>query len=251
MAAFVDHGRLAGRVVLVTGASRGLGYALAEALEAVDARLALCARSAGGLAELAEKLRARRAARGGGDDPVFAAAVDVTDGAAVRRFVDATHARFGRLDVVINNAGSGSYRPFLDDDLDAIDRTIDVCLKGPMYVCRAALPHLLAGGGGHVVNVASDLARRPLAQMAPYVAAKHGLLGFGASLLREYKDRGLRVTTFNPGIMDTWFGGGTPGRPSAGALRADTVAAMLVELLCWPPEVLVDEITAHPPRQDF
>ncbi|MCB9530011.1 MAG: SDR family NAD(P)-dependent oxidoreductase [Myxococcales bacterium] len=249
-----DHRRLAGRVVLITGASRGLGHALAEALEAVDARLALCARSEAGLAELAGKLRARRAARvgtGGGADPVFTAAIDVRDAAAVQRFVDETARRFDRLDVVVNNAGSGSYRPFLADDVDDLDRTIDVCLKGPMYVCRAALPHLLRDGGGHVVNVASDLARRPLAQMAPYVAAKHGLLGFGASLLREYKDRGLRVTTFNPGIMDTWFGGGRPGRPAAGALAADTVAAMLVDLLSWPAELLVDEITAHPPRQEF
>lgn len=247
MGALVDRERLRGQVALVTGASRGLGYALAEELSEAGVDLALCARSVDGLAALAAKLDARS----GGASRVFHRGVDVRDAAAVQRFVDDAHARFGRLDIVINNAGMGAYRPLLDESFDDIAQTIDVCLKGAIFVSRAALPHLLAGGGGHIVDVASDLAQRPLARMAPYVAAKHGLRGFGASLLREYKDRGLRVTTFNPGLMDTYFGGGEPGRPARGAMGADTVAAMLVDVLAWPGGLIVDEITAHPPGQEF
>lgn len=243
MGSLVDRARLRGRVALVTGASRGLGYALAETLAAAGVRLALCARSADGLAALAETLD--------GGPGVFHRAVDVRDAARVQRFVDDAHGHFGRLDIVINNAGVGAYRPFLDESFDDIARTIDVCLKGAMFVSRAALPHLLAGGGGHIVDVASDLAQRPLARMAPYVAAKHGLRGFGASLLREYKHRGLRVTTFNPGLMDTYFGGGRPGRPAHGAMSASAVAGLLVDVLAWPEGVIVDEITAHPPGQEF
>lgn len=237
---------LSDRVVLVTGASRGLGHALARRAAAAGARLALLARSADGLAELADGIRSRAPSAA-----VFHRSVDVRDAAAVARFVDDAAAALGGLDAVINNAGVGRYAPFLEQSVAELDLTLDVCLKGPMYVCRAAVPHLLARGGGHIVNIASDLARRPLANMAAYVAAKHGLLGFSASLLREYKDRGLRVTTFNPGVMDTWFGGTTPGRPADGAMPADAVADLLVQLLAWPPGIIVDEITAHPPRQVF
>ncbi len=237
---------LDGRSVLITGASRGLGYALAVRAAAAGARVALLARSAEGLADLARRLEEAHPGRA-----VFHRGVDVRDAEGVQRFVDDAAAALDGLHAVINNAGVGRYAPFLEQSVHDLDMALDVCLKGPMYVCRAALPHLLAGGGGHIVNVASDLARRPLARMAPYVAAKHGLAGFSGSLLREYKDRGLRVTTFNPGIMDTWFGGTTPGRPVDGAMPADAVADMLVRILGWPAHIIVDEIAAHPPRQDF
>jgi len=239
-------GAIDGRTVLITGASRGLGHALARAAAGAGARVALLARSVEGLAELADRI-----AREVGSGLTFHRAVDVRDARAVSRFVDDAAAALGGLHAVINNAGVGRYAGLLEQGVDEIDMTLDVCLKGPIYVCRAAIPHLLAGGGGHIVNVASDLARRPLARMAPYAAAKHGLAGFSGSILREYKDRGLRVTLFNPGIMDTWFGGTTPGRPVDGAMPAESVARMLVDILGWPSHIVVDEIFAHPLRQDF
>lgn len=237
---------LAGKVVLVTGASRGLGHAVARKAAAAGARVALAARSEDGLADLAGRI-----ATASGPGLTFHRGVDVRDVDAVGRFVHDAAAALGGLDAVVNNAGVGRYAGLLDQSTDDIDLTLDVCLRAPIHVCRAAIPHLLRRGGGHIVNVASDLARRPLANMAPYVAAKHGLAGFSASLLREFKDRGLRVTTFNPGIMDTWFGGTTPGRPREGAMPADDVADLLVQVLGWPPHIVVDEITAHPPKQDF
>ncbi len=239
-------GKLDRKTVLITGASRGLGHALARRAVAAGARVALLARSADGLAELAGQIE-----RDAGPGRTFHRSVDVRDAAAVGAFVDDAAAALGGLHVVVNNAGVGRYAGLLDQDVAEIDFTVDVCLKGPIYVSRAAIPHLLAGGGGHIVNVASDLARRPLARMAPYAAAKHGLAGFSGSILREFKDRGLRVTLLNPGIMDTWFGGTTPGRSRDGAMPADTVAEMIVDVLGWPAHVVVDEIFAHPLRQDF
>ncbi len=232
MAEFV----LAGRRVVVTGASRGLGYAIARRLSEEGARVAACARSAEGLAALSE-------ACGGIDTAAF----DLRDTDALRAFLR----EVGPVDALVNNAGVGWYKPLVETTPEELDATLDVNLRALMHACHAVLPSMLERSGGYIVNIASDLARRPLAQMAAYVAAKHGVLGFGASLLREVKDHGVRVTTILPGIVDTYFGGGQPGRDVAGALRPEAVADAVLHVLTLPDEVVVDELTLHPLGQAF
>jgi short-subunit dehydrogenase len=122
-----------------------------------------------------------------------------------------------------------------------------------MLLAHAVLPAMLARGRGYIVNVASDLARRPLANMAPYVGSKFGLLGFGASLHREVRDRGVRVTTVMPGIIDSAFNDGEEGSRDAArwALPTGAVAARIVDLLELPREVVIDELTIHPASGDY
>lgn len=226
---------LTGRVALITGASRGLGHALARQLAADGVRVAVCARSV---------------PLGLGAD-IHTSVVDVTDGPAVAAWVAAVTEALGPPDFLINNAGIGTYQPFETTTLAALAAVVDVNLKGVLHTCHAVLPGMLARRRGHIINIASDLARRPLAGMAVYAATKHAVLGFSASLLREVKDRGVRVTCVHPGVMDTYFGGSHPGRDVAGALRPEAVAALIAQVLAQPPELVLDELTIHPPGQDF
>ncbi|MEZ4474013.1 MAG: SDR family NAD(P)-dependent oxidoreductase [bacterium] len=228
------------RVAWVTGAGRGLGRAVVHKLRAEGLRVAACSRTPDDLASLAP-----------GDERLCWRAFDVGDPHAVQAFAAEIIGRWGRLDVVVNNAGIGWYKPFLDHSPAEIGAIVQTNLLGPLYVAHAALPHLIARKG-HLINVASDLARRPLANMVPYVASKHGVLGFSASLLREVKSQGVKVTTFLPGIIDTGFGDSTPGsREESWSLRPEALADVIWTALNQPGHVVLDELAVHPLHQDF
>lgn len=230
---------LSKKVAWITGASRGLGLALAEACAAAGMRLALISRSP--LDDLAARL----------PTDVLHAPIDVRNAEAVEAFARRIVERFGQLDVVVNNAGVGWYKPFEKHSIAEIGLMVDINLKGAMFVAHAALPHLIQSRG-QLVNIASDLARRPLANMAAYVATKHGLHGFSASLLREVKQHGVRVSTICPGIIDTSFGDtAANSRDPQWALRPEALAAVIMSALQQPETVVLDEIAVHPLGQDF
>lgn len=221
---------------LVTGASRGLGRELALQLAARGARVLALARDAGALTLLQE------AQSGIVPLPVDLADADTLGAALGRALRDVDD-----LAGAINNAGIGWYKPFLSHDAAELQRLLQVNLLAPMLVCRAVLPLLLARGAGHIVNIGSDLGRRPLANMAPYVASKHGLAGFSHSLLREVKDRGVRVSLLQPGLIDTAFGGGEEGSgDGVGSLAVATLARLVLQLVDAPPGLVIDELTVHP-----
>jgi short-subunit dehydrogenase len=226
---------------IVTGASRGLGRALVLALAARGHRVLACARAGAALSSLEQAAAPGR---------IVAVPLDLGDAAAVAPAVAAMVAAHGPIGGVINNAGIGRYKPFLDHPEAELLQILQVNLGAVMQVCRALLPHLLEQGGGQIINIGSDLARRPLANMAAYVASKHGLAGFSHSLLREVKDRGVRVSLVNPGIIDTGFGGnGSDGPGSAGRLGPAALAAVVMHLLDAPASLVLDEVTVHPVAQ--
>jgi short-subunit dehydrogenase len=232
------------RTWLITGASRGLGRALALHLSARGDRVLAVAREPAGLHALADRC---------GPGRIDAVPLDLADAGAIRPTLDAAIAGAGGIDGAINNAGIGAYKSFLAHDEAELLRILQVNLGAAMQVCRVVLPHLAARGGGHIVNIGSDLGRRPLANMAPYVATKHGLLGFSHSLLREVKDQRIRVSVVNPGIIDTGFGGGQEGHGDGHhSLRPEELAAQVVAVLDAPAGMVIDEITLHPLGQsDF
>ena len=235
---------LNGSTAIITGASRGLGASLAHALSNAGAAVALCARSADDLARVAEAV----AANGG---TVFHSAVDVTDRQQVLDFVAAATEALGPVDILINNAGLGWYKDFEDYSYEELEQVVNVNLLAPMIFSRAVLPGMTARGGGRVLHVASDLSRRVIPKMAPYVAAKHGIAGFAGSLLREVKDKGVQVLTLMPGIMDTWFGGPPGDRESTWAMNPDRVAELAVFMLTQPDYMMTDEVTVHPMHQEL
>lgn len=233
--------------VLITGASRGLGAALARVAAGRGHRVFLAARDAAGLTTLARELVAAH-----GPQAVGWQACDLRVAAEARALAAAAQQALGGIDVLINNAGIGPYRPFLDNTSDDLDELLALNLAAPMRLAHALLPGMLAQGRGMLIQIASDLARRPLANMAPYVASKHGLLGFGASLQREFRDRGVRVTTVMPGIIDSSFNGATEGSKQAlWALPTEALAAQVLALLDLPATMVVDELVVHPVHGDY
>jgi 3-oxoacyl-[acyl-carrier protein] reductase len=232
--------------VLVTGASRGLGAALARVLVERGGRVFVAARNE-------EELRARaQTLKRAGASSIGWARVDLRTAADCRSLVAAAEQDLGGIDVLVNNAGVGWYKPFADwSDTEIVD-VLALNLAAPMLLAQAVLPGMLARGRGYIINVASDLARRPIANMAPYVASKFGLLGFGKSLHREVRDKGVRLTTVLPGIVDSAFNGAQEGtKDRRWAMPTQTVAERIVDLLTLPHDVVVDELTIHPASGDY
>jgi len=232
--------------VLVTGASRGLGAALGRELLARGHRVVLTARNEVELAQAVDSLRAEHG------DRVNWIAADLSSPAATLALVAQVEQRFGALDGLINNAGIGAWKPLVEWTPQEVIACVNVNLLAPMLLAQAVLPGMLARRRGMIVNIASDLARRPLANMAPYVASKFGLLGFSGSLLREAKAHGIKVSAVLPGIIDTAFNGAREGsKEESWALRAQALAAQVVALFGLPENVVIDELTIHPLHQDF
>ncbi|MFF2276365.1 SDR family oxidoreductase [Agromyces sp. NPDC058126] len=183
---------LDGKVVLVTGASSGIGRATALALSSAGARVAVGARRVDRLDSLVDSALGE----------AIALQLDVTDPASVARAVEETVARFGRLDALVNYAGLMQSGMILDADVREWQRMVDTNLLGSMYAVHAALPHLLETKGA-VVQVSSTAARSASLGSGVYAATKFGISAFSESLRQEITDQGVRVIVIQPGFVDT------------------------------------------------
>ena len=225
---------LDGKVALITGASRGIGAAVARKLAALDVKLGLASRS--------------------GDDLGIADAVarpcDVRDPAQVDAVVDAVVERHRRLDILVANAGVGAYGPFLELSPDFLEEMIDVNVKGTLYAVRAALPHLVRGGEGDIVTLASEAGRRGLPLEAVYCASKFAQVGFTRALDHELRERGVRCTNVCPGGVATDFalepGRGRTHDVLSGMMSADDVADVVVFVLTRPRNHRILETAFRP-----
>jgi 3-oxoacyl-[acyl-carrier protein] reductase len=188
---------LAGRVVLVTGSSRGIGAEVAVKAAAAGATVAVHYRSsAEGARETLERIRAA-----GGDGESFAA--DVGAGAEAEALVKRVVDRFGRIDGLVNNAGLTQVGPFLEIEPADWDAVIATDLTAAFRTCRAVLPGMLERGSGTIVNIASRLGQIGVAETAAYSAAKAGLIGLTRALAKEFGPRGIRVNAVAPGVTET------------------------------------------------
>jgi short-subunit dehydrogenase len=186
---------LKGRVVLITGASSGIGAVTAKLLAQKGAIPILTARSTDKLQELSAEIP--------GEHAVFQ--MDVTDTEQVIDTVARVHARYGRLDILLNNAGYGEFVPFADASLEHFEQMMDVNYMGVVRCSKAALPYMLGAGQGHIVNVASIAGKIGTAKSTAYSATKHAVLGLTDALRQELRGSGVLVSAVNPGPIDTPF----------------------------------------------
>jgi len=236
-----NNPQLAGKVAVVTGGTRGIGLAIAEALLARGASVALSGRTD----EHLEAARRRLAAVSDDLARLEAVAADVGDEASVRGLVDRAVSRFGGLDVLVNNAGVGVFEEIASLTPDQWRRVIDTNLTGVFYACHAAIPHLRARGGGWIFNISSLAGKNAFKGGGAYCASKAALNAFSEVLMQEVRYDGIRVSYIMPGSVDTAFGGPT-GKRADWKVGAEDVAQVIVDLLGHPSRTLASRIEIRP-----
>lgn len=215
-----EHQALAGKVVAITGAGRGIGRAIASALAARGARISI-----GDLdAPLAQEAAAAL-------EGAIGLPLDVRDRASFSSFLNTTTRQLGPLDILINNAGIMPMGHFLDEDDALSDTQIDINLRGVMIGMKLALPAMLARGNGHIVNVASLAGRFPIPGAAVYSASKFAVVGLTESVREEYRGRGVEFTLVLPSRVSTDLVAGTAGGMGLPTATPDQVAEIVLTAL--------------------
>jgi NADP-dependent 3-hydroxy acid dehydrogenase YdfG len=242
-----------GKVVVITGASSGLGEATARHLSAQGVTVVLGARRAERLQALVEELTASGA-------KALAVATDVTRREEVKRLVDTAVETYGRIDVIINNAGLMPHSPLERLKVEDWDRMIDVNIKGVLYGIAAALPHMIERKSGHFINVSSVAGHKVRPGSAVYAATKSAVLMISEGLRQEVKPYNIRTTVISPGavatelpnsITETDVAEGINSFYEEYAIPADSFARAVAFAVSQPEEVDINEILFRPTRQEL
>ena len=244
--------RIHGKVVVITGASSGLGEATARHLSAQGAIVVLGARRIERIRALADEL----AASGG---KAMAVQTDVTQHDQVKRLVDAAVAGYGRLDVMINNAGLMPHSPLERLKIDDWDRMIDVNIKGVLYGIAVALPYMQEQKFGHIINVSSVAGHKVRPGSAVYAATKHAVLALSEGLRQEVKPYNIRTTVISPGAVATELPNSITETDIADAVKqfyeiaipAESFARAVAYAMSQPDDIDVNEILFRPTRQEL
>ncbi|MGH9311810.1 MAG: SDR family oxidoreductase [Vicinamibacterales bacterium] len=230
--------QLDGRLALVTGGSRGIGFAIAEALASRGARVAVGGRDEARIVAACQRL----------GDRALGIQGDVSDARAAQALVDSAASGLGGLDILVNNAGVGLFGNVADMDPGDWNQVLSTNLSGVFYCTRAAIPHLRQRGGGWVVNISSLAGVNPFAGAAAYCASKAGLDAFTEALMQEVRHDGIRVATVAPGSVATEFSGRRRDEGADWKLSAADVAQVVVDLVGHPPRSLPSRVELRPSR---
>lgn len=229
----------AGRSALVTGASKGIGYAVAAALVQEGYRVTVTSRTAGEIEQAAAEL----------GQGVRGVVCDVRDPAAVQRAVDEHVAAFGGLDVLFVNAGVGRFANVEDLTIEQWHDVIDTNLSGAFYTVKAAIP-ALKRQGGYIFTLSSLAGKNPFEGGSAYNASKFGLNGLSEVINLDLRKYDIKVTQIMPGSVATHFGGHTPGEADAWKIQPEDLAQLTVDLLRMPARTLPSRVEVRPSRPD-
>lgn len=232
--------QLDGKVAIVTGGSRGIGYAIARRLVQHGARVAVTGRDVARLRTAVAEI--------GPADQVMALPGAVGDPAIVAEGIARVEAAFGGLDILVNNAGVGIFRPVEEMSDAKWQSLIATNLTGPFNWCRAAIPVLRRRKGGTIVNISSLATRHPFPGAAAYAATKAALNAFSEALLEELRYDDIRVALVLPGSVNTTFNDRAPGSGADWRVAPEDVAQVVLDLLLQHPRALTSRIEIRPSK---
>ena len=232
--------QLSGRVAVVTGGSKGIGYSIAEALVRSGANVLICARHEAEVHEAAERLSSLGPGRAVG------IRCDMRSEEEVRAMVDRCATEFGSVDILINNAGVGRFAPVDEMTSDHWHQVIETNLNGVFYACHAAIPHMKSRGDGWIINIGSLAGKNPFAGGAAYNASKFGLIGFSEAMMLDVRHHGIRVSYIMPGSVATYFNDHTPSDADAWKIQPEDIAELVLDLVAMPGRTLPSRIEVRP-----
>jgi len=236
-----DNKPLTGAVALITGASRGIGRAIALELASLGASIAICGRDRSAL-ENSERAIAKLGVR------VYSQIADVTNSAEVADLVAKTEAALGPITVLVNNAGLGLFGPAHEKSEADWNRVLDTNLKSVFLVSRAVVPSMIRRCSGDIINLSSLAGRNTFAGGGIYCASKWGVIGLSGCMAEDLRDHGIRVSVVCPGSVATEFSGRGPKDP-ARALRPEDVAHAVAAIATQGPQSFISEVHLRPLRK--
>ena len=236
--------RLDDKIVLVSGASRGIGRAIALRFARAGADLILAARNLEELQDLAAEIQAMGRS-------CLIVPTDLRDRAQIQALAGQAFEHFGRIDILVNNAGIGFWAPVTELTLDQYDEMFDVNMRAVFLLTQTVLPQMIKRGGGHIVNIASTSSRWTYPEGTLYCASKFALLGFNEALAKELRTTGVRVTAVCPGQVNTYLGGSGPQTWEEDMLSGEDVAELALQAVSLPPHAIVTEMVVWPRAEEF
>lgn len=232
---------LKNKAAVITGGTKGIGFAIAEALLRRGARVYICGRSKSGLAKALEWLSPHGHVEG--------EICDVRSEEQVRAMLAECERLFGGVDILINNAGIGIMNKTVDEmSGDEFRETLETNLFGVFYACHHAIPMMKRRGGGYIINISSLAGQNAHPRMAAYNASKFGLNGFSEAMMQEVRRDNIKVSYICPGSVNTYFGGDVPADDKAWQLQPEDIAGTVVDLLEMDPRALPSKIEIRPSK---
>lgn len=224
---------LAGKIAVVTGATKGIGRAIAEALASAGAKVVITARNKNDVEDTVAKL---------GNAAGYVC--DVRDYEQVK----SVFAEIGGVDILVNNAGIGIFAPVESMSVEDFRAVLETNVFGVFYCCHEAIPLMKQRGGGYIINISSLAGANAHAEMAAYNASKFGLNGFSEALMQEVRHDGIKVSYIMPGSVNTEFGGDEPSDEKSWQLQPGDIARVVLDLLQFPDRSLPSRIEIRPSK---
>lgn len=231
---------LKGKSAIITGSTKGIGRAIAEALVRESVNVCVSARSEDEVKRAVDELG------DAGEGSVTGAVCDVRDYEEVRALFEHTVAEFGGVDVLVNNAGIGLFQSVEEMSPEDFRAVLETNLNSVFYACHEAIPLMRARGGGYIINISSLAGANPHPRMAAYNASKFALNGFSEALMQEVRHDHIKVSYIMPGSVNTYFGGDTPSAEQSWQLQPADVARVVLDLLRHDERSLPSRVEIRP-----